>query len=157
MKAYGTSILWGNAPVKPFSPPLEGKVRIRMRAKEIPTVFVKDASGIRRFCILDNGETWSLGPQLGENRRVEERTWQPSTAKTSAFLAVMRIGNLYRSPRTLAEAVGWKVDEVWFFGDANHVAADKKICDALTAAACASRAPIYWMPLPRQRNAHPTE
>ena len=73
-------------------------------------------------------------------------------AKNSAFLAVARIGNLYRSPRTFEEAVGWVVDEVWFFGDPNQ---DKQIQNTLSAAACASEAPIYWMPLPRKGRPQP--
>jgi hypothetical protein len=65
------------------------------------------------------------------------------------FCAVIRLGNQYRSPRDWEEAIGRCVDEVWFFG-VNYVRPeDKKLCEVLQAAACASNAPIHWMPLPR--------
>jgi len=43
-------------------------VRIRIRPKEFTQAFVKTADGIKRYIVMDNGDTWTLGKCLGENR-----------------------------------------------------------------------------------------
>jgi len=138
----------GVQPVKPFSPKPPGKIRIRMRQDEFATAFVRTADGLKKFIIQDDGETWSLGFEMAENRRIanpEEPTRLPGTH----FLAVVRIGQTYRSPRRWEEAAGLKFDEVWLFGDYNHVPGDKELYKVLVSAARFTQAIIYWMPLPR--------
>jgi len=64
------------------------------------------------------------------------------------FVAVVRVGKLFFSPRHFGDVAGWVIDEAWFFGDANRVPSDKVIYNAVAVRARSMNAPIYHMPLP---------
>ena len=69
-KICGVNAVYGIAKPKPLKGLPEGRARVRMRPSAFAEVFVKTASGIRRFIIVDEGDCWVAKYELGSNRTV---------------------------------------------------------------------------------------
>ncbi|GEM_PF-4744956 len=73
-RVYGTQmpLIFGARALKPITDlPAGAKVRVRMRTGKIAVAFVKTADGITEYILLDNGDTWALGPRKAANARIE--------------------------------------------------------------------------------------
>lgn len=73
MITYGTTHIFGIVeplPMEGFPP---GKIRIRMRAKDIARAFVRTQDGIRGFYIKQENGKWKPGPEFGRNMRPKVR------------------------------------------------------------------------------------
>lgn len=68
---YPLKVVFGiPAQQKPITGLPAGKVRLRFRNDAVGRVFVRTASGIEHFRLIDRGDTWGLLKQ-GENRRFQ--------------------------------------------------------------------------------------
>lgn len=68
----GPILLQGIPPIIPLEGFPEGRVRIRMRNRELVTVHVKTTDGIRKFLVAERNGKWVPGYEIGANITPEE-------------------------------------------------------------------------------------
>lgn len=64
----GIKVVWGVREPKPIVGAPEGRQRLRMRNTSFVKLFVKSATGIRCFGLIDEGDTWRVDPKLEQGR-----------------------------------------------------------------------------------------
>lgn len=61
----GEKIVWGSTvEIKPITNTPEGRQRLRLRHKRVAKLYVKTATGIKGFYVLDKGDHWEVSDSL---------------------------------------------------------------------------------------------
>jgi len=61
--------VWGVCEPKPWKQRPAGRIRIKIRARELAVVYIKTANGIAGHYIAEADGFWMIGPQFGRNIR----------------------------------------------------------------------------------------